>query len=378
LEKYIEGQSFVISGSTQVALTMDCLTEYFFSTQQAARVTADVPRIVCHKPFAGAVRVPLRLNVTSIFNPALMANESDFGVSSAVSTKEINKSTTSRLLMTGDILPRVVTSLAAALVALGKSHHAEARLPKTMGRELTTADLDPAALAIMLQSAPSSSVPLPLQPSLSIAAAAAAAEAVTSGKNAMVKNPFNIIAVRNQQQQQQQQQQGQTNGDSAVKVNGDALSRSKVSPEVDTTPTFRIKIFSHDRLQDFANVCLTPLSQALNGKRSRGDDQDVGDGGGEGVKDGLYQRCLNRVEEIYWHASNMPSQSVHAGKRQRRSSGSGGDGLAGSDVDSLVEFSLALNEPAVTGLSSIEGLELDKKKEIVSIGTGKEYDVYAE
>jgi hypothetical protein len=73
----------------------------------------------------------------------------------------------------------------------------------------------------------------------------------------------------------------------------------------------------------------------------------------------------------------MPSQSVHAGKRQRRSSESGA-ALAGSDVDSLVEFSLALNDPAVTGLSSIEGLELDKKKEIVSIGTGKNYDIYAE
>ena len=363
LEKYIEGQSFVISGSAQVALAMDCLTEYFFSTQQAARVTADVPRIVCHKPFAGAVRMPLRLNVTSTFNPALVANDSDFGISSAVSTKDINKSTTNRLLMTGDILPRVITSLAAALVALGKSHHTEAQLPKTMGCELTTADLDQAALAIMLQSAPSSSAPLPLQPSLS--SAAAAADAVTSGKNAMVKNPFNIIAVRNQQQQ------GQTiGGDSAAKVNGDALSqRVKVSPEVDTTPTFRIKIFSHDRFQDFANVCLTPLPQSLKGKRSRSDDHDEGDG--------LYQRCLNRVEEIYWHASNMPSQSVHAGKRQRRSSGSGA-ALVGSDVDSLVEFSLALNDPAVTGLSSIEGLELDKKKEIVSIGTGKNYDIYAE
>lgn len=340
LEKSIEGQSFLISGTAQVALAIDCLGEYFFSTTQTTRVSSDVPKIISRMPFAGAVRVPLRCAIL----PNLTVPPS--GTSSA--PNKVAKSAVHRMSLTGDILPSLIPSLAAALVALGLQSHNNDSANEGHACVVTADDLDPAALKSMNQSVLSSSAPVPPP-----AAPNAGLTDAVSLKNVMVKNPFSIVSVRVDDDKK----------DSRVDVNAQRSSSIDAEGQL---PFFRIKLFAQERLVDFSYSCVkNQLAGTGAGAKSNSDPPTV---------DGIYHRCLDRLEEVNWQA-NSESWHSNGNERMRNRAGT----LKNiSQPEVRVEYHLTSSTKTV-GLYSMSESDLqDPLVEVIRIETGKEYDVYAD
>jgi len=353
LEKSIEGQSFVISGSLQVSLIVDCMLEYYFNTQQVARVVSDVPKIVSRQPFAGAACVPLRCNVVSTSSSVIASSGSassgkSSGNSAFAATRE--RRAAHRMTLTGDILPCHTASLTCALAAVGRWQASSSSFEGLSGGgyPITAEDLDSAAMSTLAMAAP---LPISLVGGGNTSSGLIG-PVQGSGKNVNLKNPFRFISQRVEQDYKDEVAPGDCDNSAS--------------------PTFRIRWFSEDRLLDFSYVCVETSQTIKNEETTAGSATKKVRTSKAGAattseimqhSEGVYYRCLNRLDQVSWRVGESDPLSIK---------------------DEIVEYILASNNDTnalhnTLGLVSVDASSFDQTpNDITRIDVGKAYDIYAE